>query len=94
MVTIRYRIGSSVREDHWDAPRDVDLNNVEDHILEIYKRMNPAVLYRLDYLGRLSWDVFVDDRKVGHAHAADDRFERQAADLETDPSLFRDCEQP
>ncbi len=74
MVNIRLRIGRSVREFRWAAPKDVTLNDTEDKVTEIIRTEYNVMSFTLEYLGRITWDVLVDGNKVGHVHAWDDRF--------------------
>lgn len=81
MVHIRYRLGQQVRESTWDAPRNVDLNAVEDHANAWLRNTYNLTVFSLEYIGRLSWEIRVDGNKVGHVHAWDDRFGKQSQDV-------------
>lgn len=72
MNRLRVRIGDVVKERSIAPAEDNLMLWIEDEIdiiLDVEFHFGP---YRMEYLGEYAWDIFVDDRKIGHAKAWDD----------------------
>ncbi len=85
MNRLRVRVGERIIE-QVIRPPDVDLmlwvEDEIDNVLDIELHFGP---YRMEYLGKYAWDIFVDDRKVGHAKAWDEKGDKPEPES---PSLF------
>ena len=85
MNRLRVRIGDVVKE-RSIAPADDNLmlwiEDEIDTILDVEFHFGP---YRMEYLGEYAWDIFIDDRKVGHAKAWD---EKPTDKKDSGPSLW------
>jgi len=69
MNRLRVRIVEVVKERVIAPPDDNVMIWIEDEIDTILDTQFHFGPYRMDYLGEYAWDIFVDDRKVGHAKA-------------------------
>lgn len=69
MNRARIRIGEAVKEFPLDIPKHYDLNMVEDAVNHLLHKAWFLAGYRLEYLGEFSWDIFMDDRRIGHVKA-------------------------
>jgi len=73
MNRLRVRVGDIVKERVIAPPDDNAMLWIEDRIdiiLGVEFHFGP---YRMEYLGDFAWDIFIDDRKVGHAKAWDEK---------------------
>lgn len=69
MNRVRIRMGNKVKEYSIAKPWGDTLGQVEEYVERLLMNYGSATRYRMEYLGEYSWDVFVDDRKIGHAKA-------------------------
>ena len=73
MNRLRVRVGETVKEYRYDNPELYDTLSVEDAIDHVLDRDFHFGPYDLTPLGKFSYDILVDDRRVGHAKAYDSK---------------------
>ena len=86
MNKLRLRVGDRVKEYALRPPDDNVLLYVEDKIDAILDEEYHFGPYRLEPLGEFAYDIYVDDRKVGHAKAFQ---ENPKPDKPTEPTLWQ-----
>lgn len=69
MIHVRIRVGERVREGKFTYQQAGDLDGLEQTVDDVLHRYYNLHGYTLEYLGRRSWDILIDDRRVGHVKA-------------------------
>lgn len=73
MNRLRVRVGETIKEYPYKDGILVDALSVEDAIDHVLDRDFHFGPYELTTLGEFAYDILVDDRKVGHAKAFDNK---------------------
>lgn len=85
MNRARVRIGQAAKIFHIDVPTQYNILMVEAAVDALLHKAWFLVGYRLEYLGRFAWDIFMDDKRIGHVKVWESP---PSVDLPDSPTLW------